>query len=377
MKLKKWSGRLLCGLLTACLLSVPAFGAKEQQDIIILYENDVHCAVEGYSKLAALKQELAQSGAHVGVVSAGDYIQGTSLGAASEGEYIVRLMNLVGYDAVALGNHEFDFQVARLEELVGMMETKPTCCNFRRVDQAESRFEPYTMVQYGQTKIAYVGITTPSTLVSAAPAQFKGEDGEFIYTFSPDELQQVVQAAVDGARGEGADYVVALSHLGDEDGLHNVQKLVAGIRGVDAVLDGHAHSVIPAATLLDAEGNEVLLSSTGTAFEYIGQLTISDGELHTQLIRTEEYAPTHPGLDGCIQQIHAEFEQIGTRKVADSRVTLRAYDEQGERLVRTEQTNLGCFVADAYRHVMDADISYMQGGGLRTDLKEGRCPLMS
>ena len=92
--------------------------ASISDDIVILYENDVHCAVEGYTKLSAMKKELQKSHEYVGVVSGGDYIQGNSLGVISQGEYIVKLMNLVGYDAVALGNHEFDYRLERLEESV-------------------------------------------------------------------------------------------------------------------------------------------------------------------------------------------------------------------------------------------------------------------
>ena len=105
-------------------LSISAF-AKQKDDIIILYENDAHCVIEGYSKLAAMKKELQETHEHVAVVSGGDFIQGNSLGAVSRGEYAVHLMNLVGYDAVTLGNHEFDYRIARLEELIGMMDTEP------------------------------------------------------------------------------------------------------------------------------------------------------------------------------------------------------------------------------------------------------------
>lgn len=104
--------------------------AASNEDIVILYENDVHCAIEGYSKLAAMKNELKQSHEYVGVVSGGDYIQGTSLGVVSKGQYIVELMNLVGYDALTLGNHEFDYRITRLEELIGMMNTAPVSCIF-------------------------------------------------------------------------------------------------------------------------------------------------------------------------------------------------------------------------------------------------------
>ena len=151
--------------------------STNSEDIIILYENDVHCAIDGYAKLSAMKKELSETHQHVGVVSVGDYIQGSSLGAVSQGEYIVKVMNRVGYDAVALGNHEFDFRLTRLLELVDMMDTKPVCSNLRKVEDNSSVFLPYTVKQYGDIDVAYIGITTPDTLESSAPAQFKDADG--------------------------------------------------------------------------------------------------------------------------------------------------------------------------------------------------------
>ena len=105
---------ITCILLVISMLPLSAF-AVNSEDIVILYENDVHCTVEGYSKLSAMKKELKESYSHVGVVSGGDFIQGNSLGVVSKGEYIINLMNLVGYDAVTLGNHEFDKGQAVLE----------------------------------------------------------------------------------------------------------------------------------------------------------------------------------------------------------------------------------------------------------------------
>ena len=168
---------LVCVIMMLGILPLSAF-ALNSDDIIILYENDVHCELEGYSKLSALKKELLLTHDHVGVVSGGDFIQGNSLGVISKGEYAVELMNLVGYDAVTLGNHEFDFRIERLEELVDMMDTKPICCNFQSVGEDESYYKPYSIVSYGDIDVAYIGITTPSTITSAAPAQFKDEKDE-------------------------------------------------------------------------------------------------------------------------------------------------------------------------------------------------------
>ena len=118
---KRIAAIVLCALLVVCVFPTATFAAQNNEDIIILYENDVHCAVEGYSRLSAMKKELQDTYAHVGVVSGGDYIQGRSLGAISQGQYIVDLMNLVGYDAVTLGNHEFDYRMEGLAELTGIL----------------------------------------------------------------------------------------------------------------------------------------------------------------------------------------------------------------------------------------------------------------
>ena len=71
------------------------FAEATSDDIIILYENDVHCAVEGYSKLAAMKNELLETHTNVGVVSVGDFVQGGMLCAVSKGEYIVPCTQLM------------------------------------------------------------------------------------------------------------------------------------------------------------------------------------------------------------------------------------------------------------------------------------------
>lgn len=371
---------ITCAVLLISILPVSAFAGNNenvmQDDIIILYENDVHCVVEGYSKIAAMKTELQETYAHVGVVSGGDFIQGNSLGVVSKGQYIVELMNLVGYDAVTLGNHEFDFRMERLEELVSMMETKPISCNFQKIGEDTSYFKPYSIVSYGDVDIAYIGITTPSTLTTAAPAQFKDEDGNFLYTFNPTTLYEVVQGNIDAALAEGADYVIAISHIGyaeDEvyGDIEDVETLIQNTSGFDVVLDAHSHSVIEGMTLTDKGGNEVLLSSTGTKFEYIGKLTISVDGLQTELIKTAEYQATDAAVDAYIAKIYEEYAVLGERKVAISEVDLITKDADGNRLVRKAETNLGNLCADAFRYVVDADIGYMNGGSIRADMLQG------
>ena len=347
--------------------------AKDNDTIVILYENDVHCAVEGYSKLAAMKNELMESYTNVGAVSVGDFVQGGTLGAVSKGEYIVNLMNKVGYDAIALGNHEFDYQLPRLNELNAMSNTKFISCNFQKIGEDKSYFEPYTIVSYGNVDIAYIAITTPETINSSSPAQFKNDKGELIYTFNESKLYDIVQTNINAAETAGADYVIALSHIGyDESGnLADITDVIENTDGFDVVLDAHSHSVIEEKVIKDKSGDDVLLTSTGTKFEYIGKLTIKNGAFDTELVEVESYTKTDPVVDAYITEINENYAQLGNRKIGESKVEFITHDKDGNRLVRNAETNLGNFCSDALRVMTGADMSFVNGGGLRAPMEAG------
>ena len=363
---------MLCICTVLCFLNADVF-AKDSESIVILYENDVHCAVDGYSKLSAMKNELKNEFEHVGVVSVGDFVQGDTIGAVSKGEYIVKLMNLVGYDAITLGNHEFDYTLPRLRELNEMSSIKFISCNFMKIDENKSYFEPYRIVSYGDTDVAYIGITTPETITSAFPAQFKNEANEIIYTFNVNNLHEVVQANIDEAKNAGADYVIALSHIGyDEAGvLADITDLIEKTEGLDVVLDGHSHSVIEEMFVKDKNGEEVLVSSTGTKFAHIGKLTVSKDGFDTELIKTEDYNKADAAVDSYIAEIKESYAEVGNRKIGESKIELITHDKDGARLVRKYETNLGNFCSDALRVVTDSDVAFVNGGGMRTPLKAG------
>ena len=128
--------RLLFSIVLLCLMASGQPSAVGQNvpvsdgDIVILYENDVHGAIEGYPLMAALRDEMRQKTPYVSVVSCGDFLSGTSLGSVSRGRYIVRMMNVVGYDYVTLGNHEFDFGMDTMSLRMSQLTAATLCCNF-------------------------------------------------------------------------------------------------------------------------------------------------------------------------------------------------------------------------------------------------------
>lgn len=374
--MKKLCKRIITFSLVLCMALSVFTGvvyATDTDTVVILYENDVHCAVEGYSKLAAMKNELSETYTNVGVVSVGDFVQGGTLGAVSKGEYIVNLMNKVGYDAIALGNHEFDYQLPRLNELNAMSNTKFISCNFQKIGEDKSYFEPYTIVSYGNVDVAYIAITTPETINSSSPAQFKNDKGELIYTFNESKLYNIVQTNINAAETAGADYVIALSHIGyDESGnLADITDVIENTDGFDVVLDAHSHSVIEEKVIKDKSGDDVLLTSTGTKFEYIGKLTIKNGAFDTELVEVENYTKTDPVVDAYITEINENYAQLGNRKIGESKVEFITHDKDGNRLVRNAETNLGNFCSDALRVMTGADMSFVNGGGLRAPMESG------
>lgn len=346
-----------------------------EKNIVIIYENDVHCNVDGYAKVSALKKELMQENNYVAVVSSGDYIQGSSLGAISQGEYIANLINLVDYDVLTLGNHEFDYKLSRLYELTSKIEASIVCSNFINLKENELVFEPYKIISYEDFDIAFIGVTTPSTISSSSPIQFMDDNGNYLYSFSGDNLYKTVQKNIDKAKKDGAEFIILLSHLGTEGVLPqwSCQELVKNTYGINIVLDGHSHSVIEKEIIKDKKNREVIISSTGTKFQNIGKLTLSNtGEVKTELISTDTYNSKDLEIENYIKQINDEYKKLGESFIGENKINLITHNSEGKRIIRNSETNLGDFCADAFRIVTNSDVGVINGGGIRAPLNSGK-----
>jgi len=387
--MKKISFIIITFILT-CLLG----GCSEKPvDIAVLYTNDIHCAVDsdsengiiGYSKLAQLKKDIAKTGTPVLLVDAGDAVMGEPIGAVSEGENIIKIMNLSGYDYAIPGNHEFDYGMDRFFKLTEMADFKYLSCNFKEIANDQLVFPGYDIQEIGGRKIAFVGVSTPETLSSSSPASFMDEDMNYIYGFYQDKtgeaLYDQVQKTVDEAKKDGADYVIVIAHLGIEASCSPWMstELIENTTGIDVVLDGHSHSILEQEMVKNADGKSVILTSTGTKFANIGKLTITaDGNLKTELINENmTVLEEEPEVSEKIQLIKSEFETAMQEVVAHTEVDLVINDplyentDQPVRLVRITETNLGDLCADAYRSVTGAEIGFVNGGGVRDAIKAG------
>ncbi len=386
--MKKMVSLLVC---LALLMALPMVGAladgeRSADKIVVLYTNDVHCGINadektlGYADLAQYKSAIKGLTPYVTTVDCGDAVQGEAIGTLSKGSYIIEIMNSVGYDVCTLGNHEFDYGMPQLMALIGQSNAKYVCCNFTDAT-GDLLLDPYTIIDYDGLQIAYLGVVTPYTFTSSSPRNFMNDAGEFIYGFGQGEdgkaLIAAVQKAADDARAEGADYVVAVAHLGYAEGapMYSSVNVIQNTTGIDVVLDAHTHSVIPGSVYQNKDGKDVLLTSTGTKLAHIGQLVIdtkgtsdvSDDMMTSSLIDNAALA----AVSGTIATIESGYADMLNAVVATTDVDLSILAENGNRLVRCRETNIGDLCADAFRVVSGADIAVVNGGGVRAGIKKG------
>ena len=378
--------KLIALLLAVCMvlgLMTTVFAADEKSnDIVILHTDDAHCGVNdnlGYAGVAAYKAEMEKTHNYVALVDCGDAIQGESIGTLSAGAYLVDIMNEVGYDFATFGNHEFDYKLPQLAKLTKQAKYQYLACNFKYIGKGTSdlNYKPYEIVTYGDKKVAFIGIVTPESFTKSTPAYFQDESGNYIYSFSEDEtgtaLYEIVQKTVDEARAAGADYVIAMGHLGNE-GITDrwtSKAVIANTTGIDAVLDGHDH-IAGVQKVANKDGKQIVLTEPGTKFENLGKLTIkTDGTITAELISPKEFTEKDAGITAYITKLTDTFKEYVSKVVAKSSIALPDKDENGNRLVRNHETALGDLCADAFRVMMDADIGIMNGGGIRKPIKAG------
>ena len=362
--------------------------ADERQPVVILYTNDVHCGIDdaiGYAGLAAYEKALEKAGYVVAMADCGDAVQGAAIGTLSKGGFIVDIMNEVGYDVATIGNHEFDYGMDRFYELAEAAEFPYVSANFTNLD-GETVLPPYVVLELGGFRIAFVGASTPETFTKSTPVYFQDDEGNFIYSFCEGndgaDLYAAIQKAVDDAHAEGVDLVVVLSHLGTEESSSpwTSTEMIANTTGIDVVLDGHSHSVWEGELEQNKDGEDVLMSSTGTKLNAVGTLTIlptEDGVELSTALHTESLFQDDDTI-AFIDDIKAQLGETLSTIVAHTDVDLTTVDPvevNGDgshvRIVRSQETNLGDLCADAYRVISGADIGFVNGGGVRATIPAG------
>ena len=349
--------------------------ATATEPVVIVHTNDVHGAIQGYAKVAALADKYEAEGAYVLVMDAGDFSQGDPAVNVSEGATAIEMMNMVGYDAVALGNHEFDYGFETLKKNMESAQFPVLAANVKY--NGELAFDDAAVFTApGGTKIGVFGLDTPKTATKAHPGKIQG------VTFAGgEEMYAIAQEMVDMLKNEGCNYIICLGHLGidDETALTKNRSidLLEKVTGIDVFIDGHSHSTeeeIAEKTNADRKVGDTVLTSTGTKIENIGVVTIKDSAITTETVSAETVeVPADSEIAARAAAILAEVEAEYGTVFAKTEVKLNGEKAPGNR---TEETNLGDLITDAlvWKATQEGeavDAAITNGGGIRATIEAG------
>lgn len=372
--------------------SAPAESTKgEEKDTVILHTNDVHGriveekGVIGDAKLATvIEQERAKSNQTTLVVDAGDAFQGLPISNSTKGEARAEILNQMQYDAMAVGNHEFDFgldEVKKYKEILKFpLLSSNTYVNGARL------FEASTIVDKDKTvegdEFVVIGVTTPETATKTHPKNIKG----VTFTDPISEVNKVIEEVQAKARAEGKDYkhYVVLAHLGVDtttpvewrgSTLAEALSKNPRLKGKRVtVIDGHSHTV--ASTTY---GDNVTYNQTGSYLHNVGKVIYKSRQLlgNPTLIAAADAKKltANPTVEKLVKDIKQKYDaENAVEVVSNSPVELNGDREN----VRVRETNLGNVVADSlYQYGQTGfshptDIAVTNGGGLRETIAKGK-----
>lgn len=333
----------------------------QQAEIRILHINDFHGFAEPYKPLgsdfmlgglpylASRIHELCQEKPTL-LLSAGDMIQGNNWANLFLGESVIEWMNEMRFDAMVLGNHEFDFGQEVLRKRISEARFPILGANVGGL----GHILPYLIKELGGIKIAIIGIVTEDVPLSTHPRNVVG-----LNFHSPLET---VKKFIKELK-EKVDLIIVLSHIG-----FSVDRILAEkIEGIDVIVGGHSHSKIE-------RPHRVGSTFIVQAWEHgkglgVLDLTHKDRRILDYKGYLEEIRPERGREDRATLSIVKKYEgRMDT--ILNEKIGEAESDLDGEN-VRRRETNLGNFVSDIMRRVSGADITLINGGGIRASIKKG------
>ncbi|MDC7127094.1 MAG: 5'-nucleotidase C-terminal domain-containing protein, partial [Spirochaetales bacterium] len=298
------------------------------------------------------------------LLDAGDLFHGTTFANLSKGANVAKIVDSMEYDAVAVGNHDINFGVERLRELDTMMENTTILSANLKMKDGSTPFTPYIIKEIGykgKIKVGIFGISTPETMFKASP--------EYVKDLVFEDPVETAKKMVDELRGK-VNYIICLSHLGVNHSYEWTSIDIAkNVRGIDLIVDGHSHTILEEGLFI--MGTPIV--QAGYSDKYLGVVKVHLGkngaEEDCSLISMSDAASYNE--NSYILET-AEALEEANKQVTTQVIGYTPEDLDGERIhVRTGKTNLGTLIADSMRIESGADLSLINGGGIRDSIKAG------
>lgn len=347
-------------LLSTLIAILPTYGQKSTDctvRITLLQVNDVYqfAPVDGgkrggLARVSALRQKIMAESPHTLFLLAGDTISPSVESITYKGRQMIDAWNVSGLDYATFGNHEFDFGPEVLRERMSESKFKWLAANVvdKKSGKTFADTPEFLIREFEGVKVGIFGLTLPETKVTSRP----GPDVDIL------DPCATATRIVPQIRARGAQVVIALTHLSMQE-----DKQLARCSGVDLIIGGHEHSLLESMA-----GHAPIFKMTADARE-VGRIDLNISKTNGQLTSidweiipvTDQLAadPQFASLDLKYGSLLRELEQ----RVGHTDVELEARSGVG----RTRETNIGDFVADAFRNSTGADVAIMNGGSIRAD----------
>lgn len=343
--------------------------AEDEVTITIVHTNDTHGRIVedsyngnmGFAKIATYVNMLREENPELLLIDAGDAFHGQTIAQLVRGESVAKVMNVMGYDVMAPGNHDFNYGYERLLELEDMIEFPILAGNIEMEDGTQL-LNSYVIKEVQGLKIGMFGLATPETEYKTHPNNVKGLD----FTSPIEAAKMMVEELRDQV-----DVLIAIGHIGEDAGSEfTSHKILAEVEGIDLFVDGHSHTAKPEGEMV---GNTLLVQA-GEYDENLGivELVVTGGEITSKtarLLSYEESAEIEEDAEvkAAIDDIKAANDLITGVELGSTPVNL-----DGERgMVRTTDTNLSNLIADAMLYETGADVALTNGGGIRASIEAG------
>jgi 5'-nucleotidase len=344
--------------------------ANQGFNLVILHTNDTHGHIKPFpyedqgivggcaKRLAFFNEKRKVKGINLLILDAGDAFQGTPLSGMFQGFVDVQMMNHLGYDAMALGNHEFDYGQSVLLQRIGQAKFPVLSANII-VDKTGRPFtDPFTIVERGGHKIAIVGLSTPDTPTTTHPRNVEG-----LTFLDPIEVAKVLVPTLLGK----SDVVIALTHLGVDGDI----KLANAVPGISVIVGGHSHTDLRVPMKV---GDTLIVQDYQWGIN-VGmlKLSFSGDRQHGYKIKyfDEKIVPMDKSIQGDenLKKLIGQYDdQVKTKMEI---VIGEAQNNLPNTNARSAESEIGNLVADVYRSYAKTDIAFTNGGGIRSSLRKG------
>ncbi len=350
----------------------------------ILHTNDHHSHLEpvtvgdkklgGVARRATLINQIRAEGGNTLLVDGGDVFQGTLFFNKYEGQADLYFYNALGYEGMAVGNHEFDKGQQVLANFAKGANFPLLSAN-TVIDPSSPLYgliQGYVGKEIGGQKVGIIGLTTEETSILSSPGPG--------VQFSPHI--DAVRMVIDELKKAGVNKIIVLSHLG----LPVEREMARSVSGIDVIVGGHTHSPLgpmPGAVAeypileKDPDGHTTVVVTDWEWGKYLGDVTVNfdaDGNIVSaagQPHAVDESITPDPTIDAKVQEYAAPLNELRSEVIGTSTVELN-----GARTdVRSKETNLGDYIADVVLNRTRADggqVAIMNGGGIRASIPAGQ-----